>query len=69
MTLSIPTLSRNLTRYVIWQMGVKARYANPEKALLELTAFITTLPRELKEKVKPLQDQALDSVKNMEGNL
>ena len=49
--------------------GRKARYANPEKALLELNAFIATLPRELKEKVKPLQDQALDSVKNMQGNL
>jgi hypothetical protein len=39
----------------------------PDKALLELIAFIATLPRELKEKVKPLQDQALDSVKVYAG--
>jgi hypothetical protein len=47
--------------------GRKGNYANPEKALLELNSFIATLPRELKEKVKPLQDQALDSVEKYAG--
>ncbi len=42
--------------------GLKSCYAYPDEALLEFTAFMTTLPRELKEKMKPLQDQALDSV-------
>ncbi len=42
--------------------GNKARYASPDKALIELNSFIATLPRDLKEKIKPLQDQAMDSV-------
>jgi len=42
--------------------GHNAHYASPDQALLELISFVATLPRELKEKVKPLQDQALDSV-------
>ena len=50
-----------------WPNGHKAHYANPEKALLELNAFIATLPRELKEKVKPFRDQALDSVEKYAG--
>jgi hypothetical protein len=42
--------------------GCKAHYACPDKAFLELTSFIATLPRELKEKIKPLQDQAINLV-------
>jgi hypothetical protein len=40
----------------------KTCYASPDIALLELNSFITILPRELKEKAKPLQNQAIDSV-------
>jgi hypothetical protein len=49
--------------------GHKAHYHSPapDQALLELNAFIATLPRELKEKVKPFQDQALDSVEKYAG--
>lgn len=40
--------------------GNKAHYASPDKALLELSSLIATLPRDLKEKIKPLQDQAIN---------
>ncbi len=40
--------------------GNKARYASPDKALLELNFFIATLPRKLKEKIRPPQDQVMD---------
>lgn len=42
--------------------GYKTNYASPDKALLELNFLIATLPRDLKEKIKPVQDQAIDSV-------
>jgi hypothetical protein len=36
---------------------------HPEGAFRELMFFIATLPKELKEKIKPLQDQAIEAVK------
>ncbi len=39
--------------------GNKSRYASPDEALLELNSLIATLPRDLKEKIKPLQDLAI----------
>jgi hypothetical protein len=42
--------------------GYKSIYASPDIALRELFSFIATLPRELKENIKPLQDQALEVV-------
>jgi hypothetical protein len=43
--------------------GHKANYASPDRALLELISFMATLPRDLEEKIKPLQDHAIDLVK------